>query len=436
MSVDGGGLLIIGAGPTGLALSMAWAGPSRILEAGDAVGGLCRSVTFGGGQFDLGGHSFHAADPVVAARVEGLMAGRWHSQRRDARVHFGGRLIDYPFQAHVDQIGDAAIVAECEAGRPSLTADSSTEAADLESWIVARFGQGIARHFMLPYNRKLWARDLKRISPGWVGERVAGGAPPAGPGRRPLTPQSVVAYPAEGGFAAIFEAMAARCGPIAFGQRVSRIDPTAGMVWTSAGQAWPWERLVSTMPLPELLRAIVGCPPALIAAADRLEAVSLKILMILTDGAVGAAPQRVYVASPDMPAHKIAFNHTSSPSLRARPVSAIMGEIAYSPKKPAPSDADLTNASLDWLVDAGLIAGREPVIETRIVDLSHGYPVQTHDRPAILTAIRAYLTPLGIHTAGRFGGWDYVNSDACIGQGLRLADELSAAAPGERARRA
>jgi UDP-galactopyranose mutase len=433
--VDGGGLLIIGAGPTGLALSMAWRGRSQVLEAGDAVGGLCRSPTFGGGVFDLGGHSFHAADPAVGALVERLMAGRWESQRRDARVYFGGRLIDYPFQSHVSQIADPAIIAECEAARPLPGSDAGSGADDFEAWILARFGAGVARHFMLPYNRKLWARDLRRISPGWVGERVAGGEAPAGPGRRPLTPQSVVAYPAEGGFVTIFEAMARRCGPIAFGQKVTRIDPSAGVAWTEAGQAWPWDTLVSTMPLPELLRAIVGCPPALIAEADRLEAVSLKILMILVDGPVGDAPQRVYVASPDMPAHKIAFNHTASRRLRSLPVSAIMGEIAYSPEKPAPGDADLTGASLDWLADTGLIAGRDRVIETRIVDLPHGYPVQTHDRPAILARIRAYLAPLGIHTAGRFGGWDYVNSDACIGQGLRLATEL-AAAPVPRARRA
>jgi protoporphyrinogen oxidase len=436
LTVDEGGLLIIGAGPTGLALSMAWKGACLILEARDAVGGLCRSVTFGGGVFDLGGHSFHAADPAVSALVERLMAGRWRRQRRDARVYFGGRLIDYPFQSHVDQIADPAIVAECLAGRPPPGADAGAAASDFEAWILARFGPGVARHFMLPYNRKLWARDLRRISPGWVGERVAGSKPSQDPGRRPLLPQSIVAYPADGGFEAIFEAMARHCGPIAFGQTVTRIDPAARRAWTAAGQAWPWDRLVSTMPLPELLRAIVGCPAALIADADRLEAVSLKILMILADEPVGAAPQRVYVASPDMPAHKIAFNHTSSPSLRARPVSAIMGEIAYSPEKPAPGDADLTGASLDWLAAAGLISGRDRVIETRVIDLPYGYPVQTHDRPRILSRIRDYLAPLGIHTAGRFGGWDYVNSDACIGQGLGLAAELAAAPPVSQARRA
>ena len=38
------------------------------------------------------------------------------------------------------------------------------------------FGAGIARHFLLPYNRKLWKTDLREMSADWAGERVAGAA--------------------------------------------------------------------------------------------------------------------------------------------------------------------------------------------------------------------------------------------------------------------
>jgi protoporphyrinogen oxidase len=178
------------------------------------------------------------------------------------------------------------------------------------------------------------------------------------------------------------------------------------------------------MPLPLLLRAIEGCPADLIDLADRLEWVSLKVLMMLMAGPVGDAPDRVYIAGPEIPIHKLAFNHTSSPSLRARPVHAIMGEIAYSPDKAVADDADLTRRSLEGLVEAGLIASRAEVIETRMVDIPHGYPVYTPERPEILAWIRGWLTPRGVHTIGRFGGWDYVNSDACIRQGLLTARAL------------
>src|SRR5262249_41214438 len=135
-------------------------------------------------------------------------------------------------------------------------------------------------------------------------------------------------------------------------------------------------------------------------------------------------PQRIYVADPAIPPHKVAFNHTSSPALRARSTHAVMCEIAYSAEKPLQPDADLERATLDGMVDAGLLRSRADVAETRFVDVHYGYPVYTHERPGIVERIRAYLEPLGISTIGRFGGWDYVNSDACIRKGASLAAEL------------
>ena len=79
-------LLIVGAGPAGLATAIGYAGPSRILEQSDGVGGLCRSLEFGGAVFDIGGHSFHSPHAEVTALVEALMSGRWTRQRRDAGV--------------------------------------------------------------------------------------------------------------------------------------------------------------------------------------------------------------------------------------------------------------------------------------------------------------------------------------------------------------
>lgn len=424
MRVDRQDVLIVGAGPTGLALSHAYPGGARILEASDEVGGLCRSITFGGGVFDIGGHSFHSPHPEVMSLVEGLMAGRWNAQRRDARVFFSGELIAYPFQQHFGQLSDVAIVEACRRSPGDMAAAAA--AGDFETWIGARFGEGVARHFMLPYNRKIWARDLKRMSCEWVQERIAGAETPSNEARRqPLQSQSQIGYPAEGGFGAIFEALAARCGPIEMGQAVCAIEPVAKVARTASGQTWAYDRLVSTMPLPVLLRMVEGCPAALIADADRLELVSLKVLLILVAAPLGDQPQRVYVADPAIPPHKVAFNHTSSPSLRARPVHAIMCEISYSPEKPAQSDEALTAATVDWLADAGLIGSTAEVAETRVLDVRLGYPVYTHDRPAILERIRAWLAPLDIHTIGRFGGWDYVNSDACIWQGRQLAAQLA-----------
>lgn len=416
-------LVIVGGGPGGLSLARHYPGECLVLERSGEVGGLSRSLEIDGGVFDIGGHSFHTPHAEVHDFVLGLMAGNWSSQQRDARVWFDGQLIPYPFQIHFSALGDSQVVAECLAGAATPVDD----ALNFEEWIVARFGDGVARHFMLPYNRKLWARDLKRMSREWVGERVASAEEQTGcraPARRPLQPGSRIGYPIEGGFGAIFETMAEGI-PIEFGWNVVEIDPGNRNATSADGRTYHWSRLASTMPAPLLLRTVQGAPAALIAAAERLETVALRVLMILIGDPLHDAPQRVYVADPAVPPHKIAFNHTSSEALRRRPVHAIMCEISHSDEKPLPADAEIESATIGWLRDSGLIPTHAAVLRTVHYDVPYGYPVYTHERPAIIAAIRDYLEPLGIHTFGRFGAWDYANSDECIRQGMALARRLT-----------
>jgi len=150
----------------------------------------------------------------------------------------------------------------------------------------------------------------------------------------------------------------------------------------------------------------------------------MHLLLLLVGRPLPNAPQRIYVADPDIPPHKIAFNHTSSDSLRARPVHAIMAEISYSGEKPLPEADTLEHGTTQFLIRAGVLDSVEDVLWTGHLDVTYAYPVYTHDRCAIVRQIRDFLEPLGIYTLGRFGEWDYANSDQCIKRGMELAAEL------------
>ena len=103
-----------------------------------------------------------------------------------------------------------------------------------------------------------------------------------------------------------------------------------------------------------------------------------------------------------------------------------MCEISHSTEKPLPSDVDLESATTEWLIDAGLVPSRGDIAQIVHFDAMFGYPVYTHDRVAIMGEIRAFLKSKHIHTLGRFGAWEYANSDECIRQGMELARQLAA----------
>src|SRR6185312_10891717 len=57
-------------------------------------------------------------------------------------------------------------------GAPSPAASGETPPANFEEFIYKIWGAGIAKHFAIPYNRKLWAVPLSEMETSWLGGRV------------------------------------------------------------------------------------------------------------------------------------------------------------------------------------------------------------------------------------------------------------------------
>jgi UDP-galactopyranose mutase len=420
--------LVIGAGPAGLSLAYHLQGNTLVLEKEDRVGGLCRSFYQHGGMFDIGGHSFHTPFPDVYELVGKIMQGRMDEFLRDARVFTRGMLIPYPFQKNFEQITDPKVVEECLAGLQK--AQKTLTAQNYEEYILQRFGEGIAGHFMLPYNRKLWGPDLKRLSADWSAERVAGAKGEnekfhtSGGKRTPLQSDTHVAYPSRGGFVEIYKRMAEFVPSVKCDQTVLRIDPVEQFVETSSGEQVAWDRLVSTMPIPELLKVIQGVPQDLLELSSQLEYLPLRVELILVGRQMPDAPHRVYVADPAIPPHKIAFNHTSSRYLNGLPNHAIMAEVSVIQGKIVDYSTILPR-TVDALIEMGLLKSHGEVVWNDAIEIKYGYPVYTHNRKNIVTKIKQYLQSIHIHTLGRFGEWEYINSDHCIWKGMQLAQHLS-----------
>ena len=419
--------VIIGGGPSGLAAAYALQGETVVLEKQSQVGGLCRSIKHGNGVFDIGGHSFHTPFPDVYELSKDVLEDGLYEQTRDARVHVGGALIPYPYQKHFDLINDQTVVQECAKGLREAAGEEHL-ADNFEDYILRRFGKGIAEHFMLPYNRKLWARDIAGISCEWTSERVAGAKGDSekfsttGGGRKPLQSDTSVAYPAKGGFEEISKGLARKVPKVHTDCAIVRLNPKKKEAYSVDGRTFPWDVLISTMPVPELLAIIDEAPADLIELAQGLEYMSLRVELLLVDRPIGAI-QRIYVADSEVPPHKIAFNHNSSQFLRERDCHAVMAEVSYSQQKPIDGDSVARKTS-EFLVDMGIIGSPEWISWTSHVDVKYGYPVYTHKRPEILEAIKDWLESRDIHLLGRFGEWEYVNSDKCMMKGLKLGHSL------------
>ncbi|MEO8432818.1 MAG: FAD-dependent oxidoreductase [Acidobacteriota bacterium] len=423
--VDHAPVVILGAGPAGIAAAVALGPAAILLDAREDVGGLSGTFERSGATFDVGGHSFHTPHPAVRDLVFGSLD--MFEQRREARCLVGDALIRYPFQKHFRELGNAGLTAECERGLRE--ADGGEGARDYESYLVRRFGMGIARHFLLPYNRKLWRGDLSRLSTEWTRERIA--APDGvlerfqdrGGRRAPLQDDTRVAYPARGGFGEITKALAREVHDLRLGARVALVDIRAKEVVTEEGRRIGWDRLVSTLPLPDLLRFIPDTPANLRRDGASLERLPLRLFLVVIGRPVDTEVQRIYVADPDSPAHKIVVNHNSSDFLRSRRHHGISGEMAL-PLASGVSRAALEARFLASLRRTGLVRSNDPLLDVASIDVPWGYPVPTRGRDAAVSRIRGWLESAQITIAGRFAEWAYINADEAMHRGWVVGTAL------------
>src|SRR5688572_33085731 len=98
----------------------------------------------------------------------------WVHRESESWIRMRGTFVPYPFQFNLHRL-PAAERWECARGllEARLRGRPSPSPPDFRAWILATFGEGVARSFMFPYNLKVWAYPLERLGWQWITERVA-----------------------------------------------------------------------------------------------------------------------------------------------------------------------------------------------------------------------------------------------------------------------
>src|SRR5687767_11302012 len=171
-------IVIIGAGPTGLgaAYRLKELGYKNfhMYERSPYIGGLASSFTDDAGfTWDIGGHVMFSHYEYYDRLVDKLMGEAFTTLVREAWVWMEDRFIPYPFQNNIGGL-EPQTVYECLTGAIKARYEpTGTAPANFREWVLATMGQGIADHFMIPYNFKVWATPAERMSFNWIGERVS-----------------------------------------------------------------------------------------------------------------------------------------------------------------------------------------------------------------------------------------------------------------------
>lgn len=465
--------MVLGGGVTGLAAARASGG--IVLEASPAPGGLCGTyhLTPDGERlvappadgeayrFEVGGgHWLFGGDPDTVAMVEALAPCRTY-RRRSAVLLGDGTRAGFPLQHHLaalapdlrdralaellDPTPDDPVAGAGTDGDAGRAARGPAAASSMADWVRGRMGPTLADLFFDPFHRRYTAGLYDRIAPQdpdkspvdraavLAGAGIGGGAG----GHATAHYNETFRYPIDG-LDALVRALAADVD-VRAGARVVAIDPAEGVVHTDDGAEHPYDRLVSTLPLPVALE-LAGVEVA--APTDPHTSVLVVNLGAEPGPALGT-DHWVYDAAAPSGFHRYgvysnvdeAFLPVSArsaaadtPSARARRRASLYVERAYpGGARPTPAEeAAHVDAMVHDLQQREVIGAVEVVDPTWIeVAYTWSWPGSTWRAEAL-----AALEAVGVHQAGRYGRWVFQGIAASLAEGRAVG----AAAPGSGGR--
>ena len=430
--------LVIGAGLAGLSTAL-HVPNALIVEANSYVGGKARSESFQGYTFDVTGHWLHLRDPQMKALILDL-CGEDHFVpiQRLSRIWSHGVYTLYPFQANVyglpPQVAYECVMGAIEAdqNRPKVVSIED-EPENFDEWIRFYFGHGIADHFMLPYNSKLWGVEAHEITSRWckrfvprpqLKDIVAGAL---GCHQYGMGYNSTFLYPKQGGIQTVAEKIADQVGRdrIALEHRVCSIDLSKkeALIQSPQGRIlYRYESLINTSPLPQFISLLKTPPPSVIEAQHQLRATEVVYLNVGIKGALKQPDHWIYVPEKQWPMYRVGSFSNALSTMAPEGCSSLYIEL---------SDRKTPVSELLPIIAQGLVA-MDLIDSVEQIDFAHerripgAYVIYDSAYFQAQPLIHQWLESQKILSIGRYGDWNYSSMEDALIDGRCVPERLKA----------
>lgn len=399
--------LILGAGPAGLTVAnkLMQKGEKSflVLERENTAGGLCRSVNVDGSPLDIGGgHFLDVHRPKVNEFLFGFMPEEeWDRYERDSRIVVNGNLVNHPIEANIwqmkieDQVKylKSIAVAGC-----NLDTEMPKTFVD---WIYWKLGSKVAEDYMIPYNQKMFNKELNQLGTYWLEKlpdvsfeetllscltRKAYGTQPG---------HAKFYYPKKYGYNELWLRMATAIeGNIEYNKAVKGIDFTTRTVITADDKKYQADIIITTIPWMEL-NEVIGMPDDIKKSIRELKFSSIQIEYFSEN--LDTCCQWIYYPDPKLSYHRILVRQNFCPNSKGYWTETNSERV----------DMEETNDNYKYMNQ-------------------YAYPLNTIKKPEIMKVLLSWSAKQGVIGLGRWGEHQHYNSDVTVELAMSLGDALNA----------
>ncbi|MFY9728321.1 MAG: NAD(P)-binding protein [Bryobacteraceae bacterium] len=390
--------------------------------------------------FDLGPHISFTKD----TRIQDLFADSVDQQYQTMQINLNNYWRGYwprhPVQVNLHGLPEDIIV--------KVIADfvEERQAPDrpvnnYADWLLSSFGRTFAELFPMQYTRKYHTTTAANMSTDWLGPRIyrpsleevlQGALSPSSP---PVHYITNFRYPNRDGFVSYLKKFLPM-GNLKLDHRLVSLDPRTRELTFSNGTVAHYDALISSVPLPDLIRMVRGVPQDVIDASQRLACSTCVLVNIGLNRRDISRSQLTYFYDEDISFTRLSFPHMFSDSNVPDGTGSIQAEVYFSDKY-----RPFSGSPGDWIAPVtadlrrcGLLHDGDRILFSQAMLLRYANVIFDLERSAALETVHGYLDDLGIAYCGRYGDWGYMWTDESLKSGELAAEKALAQVTGKGTR--
>lgn len=381
--------------------------------------------------FDLGPHISFTKDTRIQEIFAGYIDNNYESIQVELNNYWNGIVLTHPVQLHMHGLPHDLIV--------KIISDFVEEKNskdrvinNYEDWLIASYGRTFAENFPMKYTRKYHMTPAANMTTDWLGPRMyrpsldemlRGSLSPWIPNVEHYV--SHFRYPKTGGFVSYLNKLPGM-GEIKLNHEVVSVDTKEKFIEFRNGAKAGFGKLVSSIPLPELVPMIKGAPQDIVDASKRLACSTCVLINIGVNRSDLSDAHMTYFYDEDVKFTRLSFPHMLCNNNAPSGCGSIQAEVYFSSKyRPLEQRPEgLIEPVIGDLIRIGILRESDQIIsrDTRLIEYAN--VIFDLDRKPALETVHGFLDEIGIAYCGRYGDWDYMWTDESFISGERAAENL------------
>jgi protoporphyrinogen oxidase len=351
---------ILGAGISGLSSSYHIGHQfCEIFEKEVRIGGLLQTEDKNNFTWDRGPHVSFTKNEYVKNLFSKNVDCNYDEFEVKIENYFKGHWIPHPAQLNYHAI-PSPMKEICLSSFIDSLNIKNKKINNYEEWLEGSFGIQFAKNFPMEYTKKYWTIESKYLDTDWIGVRVK---PPTledvirgldESSRKTAHYIQSVRYPKQGGYYSFIKKIAEN-STVHLRQIISHIDLKHKKINMVSGMVYSYEKLISTIPLPDLVR-LGSAPSEIQVAAAQLSCTSVLLVNICTPRLLKRDIDWFYVYDASLYSTRVSILRMSQSNSDLNDAYAIQVEVYFSEHKmPDKSMDEISKIVASELMHMGLI---------------------------------------------------------------------------------